>query len=334
MVIAVRSAEAIPGFAAVYGAEEAGVGDVDAIRIFRVGPDVREIPSALAEAVVVGDERPVGAAVVAAVEAAFFGFDECVDDVRIGAGNGNADAAERAFGNAVALKTLPSGAVIVRTVEAVLGATAVESPGSAPAFPHGGEKNVRILRVENDVDGAGAVVKIENFFPGFAAVPSAEDAALRVRAVSVAKSGNESDVGIRWMNDDGPNVARVFEADVGPGLASVSGFVNAIAEGDVAADAGFAAADVYDVGIGVGNRDGANRRGGGLLIEERVPGDAAVGGFPDAAGDRAEVVGVRLAGDAGDGDGAAAAEGADEAPLHAAIRLGIDLRGGLLGVGD
>ncbi len=61
-----------------------------------------------------------------------------------------------------------------------------------------------------------------------------------------------------------------------------------------------------------------------MLVEERIPGEAAVGGFPDATADCAEIVGVGLAGDARDCDGTAATEWADEAPFHAAVRFGID----------
>ena len=135
---------------------------------------MREIPGALREAVVVGDERPVHAAIVAAIEAAFFGFDERVDDVRIGAGDRNADAAERAFGHAVAFDALPGCAVVVRTIEAIFRAAAVERPGRAPAFPHRGKKNMRIVRIEDDFDAAGAIVEIENFLPGLAAVARAD----------------------------------------------------------------------------------------------------------------------------------------------------------------
>src|SRR5579859_8096367 len=100
---------------------------------------MREIPGALCKAVVVGDERPVHAAVVAAIKASFFGFDKSVDDDRIRARNRDADAAERAFGHAVAFNAFPGRAVIIRTIEAVLCPTAIESPGRAPAFPHRGK---------------------------------------------------------------------------------------------------------------------------------------------------------------------------------------------------
>jgi len=47
---------------------------------------------------IVVDHGPVRAAIIAAVEAAFLRFDQRVNDIRIGAGNGHADAAERTSG--------------------------------------------------------------------------------------------------------------------------------------------------------------------------------------------------------------------------------------------
>src|SRR5580700_6250939 len=126
------------------------------------------------------------------------------------------------------------------------------------------------------------------------------------------------------MDDYCADVACVFEADVCPNLSSISRFVNAIPKRDVAADASFARTGVDYVGIGVGHGDSADR-GGGLLIEQRIPRDAAIRRFPDTAADRAEIIGVRLAGNTGDGDNAAAAEWADESPLHAVVGFGIDL---------
>ena len=289
-----------------------------------------EIPGALAEAVIVVDQRPVCAAVIAAVEAAFFRFDQSVDDIRIRAGNADTDSSERAFGHAVAFDAFPGGAIVVGTIEAVFFTAAIERPGSAVAFPHGSEEDVRILGIENDVNAASAVVEIKNFFPSLTAIACAEDAALGIGAVSVAEGCDEGDIGIRGMNDDLAYVTRVFQTDVSPGFAGVVRTIDAIAEGDVAANAGFAAASINHVGIGIGDGDAADRGGGGLLIEERIPGIAAVGGFPDAAGDRAEIVGVRLAGHTRNGQGAAAAERADEAPLHSAIGFGIDGVGRLL----
>src|SRR5437016_1782960 len=272
---------------------------------------------------IVVDQGPIGAAVIAAVEAALLGFDERIHNVRIGAGNGHADAAERALGHAVAFDALPGSAVVVRTVKAVFVAATVERPGRAVAFPHCGEEDVGILRIENDVDAAGAVVEVENFLPGFAAVAGAEDAALVVRTVGMAESGYKSDIGIRRMDDDLADVARVFQPNVVPGLAAVVRTIDAIAERDVAANAGFAGTDINYIGIGIRDGDAADR-GGGLLVEEGIPGNAAVRGFPNAASNGTKIVSVRLAHDSSYGKGPATAEWPDEAPFHSAVGLGIN----------
>jgi len=69
------------------------------------------------------------------------------------------------------------------------------------------------------------------------------------------------------MDDDLADVARVLQSNVVPSLAAVVRTIDAIAEGDVAANAGFTGADINYIGIGVGDRDAADR-GGGLFIEE------------------------------------------------------------------
>src|SRR5205814_10537170 len=141
-----------------------------------------------------------------------------------------------------------------------------------------------------DVDPTGTVVKIENFLPGLAAIASAENAALGVFTVGVAESSDEGDVGIRGMDDDLADVAGVFQADIVRGFAAVVRTVNAVAEGNVAANASFAGADVNDIGIRCGDCD-AGDGGGGLLVERRIPGSAAGRGCPDAAGTRARITG-------------------------------------------
>ncbi len=323
VVVAVRGVQAFEGFAAVDGAVEASIGDVNLIGILGVGPNVGEIPGALTEAVIVVDERPVRAAIVAAVEAALFRFDERVNDVGLGAGNRNADAAERTFGDAVAFDALPGGSVVARTVEAILGSATVERPRSAVAFPHCGEEHMRILRIEDDVDSTGAVVKIEDFFPSLTTVARSENPAFGVGAVGMAKSCDESNIGIGGMDNDGTDVASVFQSNVVPGFAAIVRAVDTVAKGNVAANAGFATAHIDHIGIGIGDSNGANGRGG-LLLEERIPSVASVSGFPNASADSTKIESVGLAGDACDSQRASATEGADEAPFHAAVSFGID----------
>ena len=96
-------------------------------------------------------------------------------------------------------------------------------------------------------------------------------------------------------------------------LPRVGGFVDAVADGEIGPLQAFAAADVDDVGIG--RRDGERADGAGrLIVEDRLPGAAVVGGLPDAAVVDADVEDVGLAGHAGRPDGAAAAERADHPP--------------------
>jgi hypothetical protein len=70
-----------------------------------------------------------------------------------------------------------------------------------------------------------------------------------------------------------------------------------------------------------------------LVIEKRIPRNAAIGCLPDTSSYGAEVKGVGLSWHAGDGKDASSAEGANEAPLHAAVGFGIDLGRALLGGG-
>jgi len=96
---------------------------------------------------------------------------------------------------------------------------------------------------------------------------------------------------------------------VGPGLAFVFGLVDAVAGGL------FAGAGVEDFGVGGGDGEGADG-GYALLVEDRLPDVAGVGGLPDAATGCAEVVYVGVVGNAGDGGDTSAAEGTDEEPLE------------------
>src|SRR5258706_13488235 len=100
-----------------------------------------------------------------------------------------------------------------------------------------------------------------------------------------------------------------------PGFAGVGRFVDAVTDGKIGALQAFAAAGVDDVWIGRRHGDRADRAGG-LIVEDRLPGVAVVGGFPDAAVVDADVEDVRLARDAYRDGSAAAAEWADHAPSH------------------
>ncbi len=174
--------------------------------------------------------------------------------------------------------------------QAAGGSPARKTPRCAIGVPDGGEKDVGILRVEAEVHGAGVVIAEENFGPGLPAVFGTEDAALRVRAVGVAERGDVDHVRIGGIHANARDGLRVGKSHVLPRLAGVGGFVYAVALHNVAAQLGFAHADVDHVGVGFRHRHGAHGGTFQLAVGHGMPGQAAVGSLPQAAAHRAEIV--------------------------------------------
>src|SRR5262249_25001189 len=83
MVIAVRRAQALEGLAAIDRAVQPGVGNIYSASVLRIGPHVREIPSALPEAMVGIDQGPMSATVVASIQPALFGLNQRINDIRV-----------------------------------------------------------------------------------------------------------------------------------------------------------------------------------------------------------------------------------------------------------
>ena len=85
------------------------------------------------------------------------------------------------------------------------------------------------------------------------------------------------------MDHDAADVVGLLEAQVGPGGAAVHGFVDAVAPGGALPVVGLAGADVEDRRVGGREREIADG-GIGLILEDGLPGVAAVDGLEDAAG--------------------------------------------------
>src|SRR5262245_23343826 len=119
------------------------------------------------------------------------------------------------------------------------------------------------------------------------------------------------------MNADAPNYARVFQTDALPGFACVQGFIDAVAMREIAANAGFAHANVNHIRIGFadGNRaDGAGAEA--LSVADRFPIHAAVRGFINAAAYATEIIHIRLGNAASHRNRTPATKGADVAPAQ------------------
>src|SRR5260370_35758566 len=113
-----------------------------------------------------------------------------------------------------------------------------------------------------------------------------------------------------------------------PTLSGVCGFVETVAGREIGALQSFTAANVNDVRIGRRNGQRANGASG-LVVENRIPSIAEIGGLPDPAVAGGHVENIRLVRHAGDGHGAASAEWTDAAPAHFGEKfLIVLLRGG------
>src|SRR5215467_5202939 len=92
------------------------------------------------------------------------------------------------------------------------------------------------------------------------------------------------------------DVAGVFEATMHPRFACVSGQVDAVAMGDVAANGRLAHANVDHIGVGWRDGDPANGGAREGAVGDVLPEKTSVRGLPDAAAGGAEVEGVIVAG--------------------------------------
>ena len=123
------------------------------------------------------------------------------------------------------------------------------SPRMDFELPHAGEQHARVVGVHGDVRGAGILVDEEHLLPGPAAIRCPIDPALLLGPVAVPHRGHEDDVWVARIDDDARDAAGAVEAHVAPRLSCVSGSVDAIADGDVAANECLAGAGPDDVGV-------------------------------------------------------------------------------------
>src|ERR1035438_2719227 len=190
-------------------------------------------------------------------------------------------------------------------------------------IPKGGVNHIGIVGVENQIHRAGFHTTRINLFPRFATVGGAEDTALFVRSPEMAESSDVDDVGIPGMHADRADVKSILQADVLPGFARVTGFINAVAMRGITADIRLTHADIDDVRIRFRDSDGAHRSGFELSVRYWQPARAAVRSFPDAATGCAEVIHIRFGSDAGHRVHAPAAKWTDAAIFQLFQRIEI-----------
>src|SRR5262245_39589523 len=126
----------------------------------------------------------------------------------------------------------------------------------------------------------------------------------------MAQRGYQHDIRITRIDDDTRDLPGVVESNVLPGQTGIGALVHSVARREIGSQIWLAGADIDRVGIGGRQSDRADR-GDILRIEDRIPGDTTVGCLPNSSTDSAEVIDVRVPGNAGDGNGASTTKGAN-----------------------
>ena len=121
---------------------------------------------------------------------------------------------------------------------------------------------------------------------------------------------DQHDVWIVRINHNSRDLPRVLEPEVLPCNACVGTLIDSIAGREIRSQIGLAGADVDSVRI---------------RIEDWIPSDTTVSCLPNPTTNGAEVIDVRIARNARDGDGASTTKRTDQPPMKPLIELGIEL---------
>ena len=302
---------------AVGRAHEPEVEDVERVPVDGVRHQALEVERALPDVPVAVDECPRQAPVVGAVQPAPLGLEVRPYPVRIRAGHGNRDLAEHAVRKARAAREVgPRVAAIGGLEDPRPFATAPQAPRLAVHLPQRRVQDVRIARIQDEVDGSRALVAEEHLLPRVSPIGRPEDAALRVGTEGMAERRHVGAVRVGGVDADASDRVGVGEAEVAPGLPGIVRAVDAVALEDVGAELHLAHADVDDVRVGGGHRDRPDRGAAHLPIGHRGPCRPAIRRLEQPSARRAEVVLERPFGVARHGDGASAPVRSDRPPLH------------------
>ena len=131
----------------------------------------------------------------------------------------------------------------------------------------------------------------------------------------MAERRNEQAFRIRGIDRDARNLLCVAQPEMRPRPAGVRRLVHAVARREIGAVQSLSRSHVDDVRIRDRDVDRADRARW-LLVEDRRPHAAVVGGLPDTAAHHADVEHVRLARNSGRGLRASAAERSDVSPAE------------------
>ena len=149
------------------------------------------------------------------------GLDQCVDPVRIALRHSDCNSPQGRLREPVAFETFPGGSLIGGLEQAATRASTRAAPGVDFELPHPGKQDVRVVWIHSQVRAAGVFVHEQHLFPVLPTVRRAEDPALGLRAVRVAKRAGENEVRIVRVNHDVRDPPGLLQTYERPGLARV-----------------------------------------------------------------------------------------------------------------
>src|SRR5205809_6099307 len=108
--------------------------------------------------------------------------------------------------------------------DSALRSTRHEFPRRAVRVPYRCVNDIRIRRIENQIESAGRIAAEENFLPGLSTIDRFENAPLGIRPEYVTERGHINNVWIFRIDSLSPDLLAFGESDILPRLAGVTRF--------------------------------------------------------------------------------------------------------------
>ena len=331
VVIGVRLANTLQRTAGIGRLHEPEIEDVDRVPVDRVGLDPLEVERPLPDVSVCVHEGPRRASVVRHVEASGLSLHVRPDPLGICAGHGDRYFAQNTGRRSHTTRREtrivgqfgPGIAAIRRLEDSRTFPAAPQLPGLPVHLPERRIKDVRVVRIHDEIDRASAVVPEQNLVPGPAAVGGPEDAAVGTRAERMSESSHESPLRVGRVHPDPADRLGVLQTDVTPVPPAIVGAIHTVALKHIRSQLHLAHPDVDDVRVRFCNCHRPDRATPYLTVRHRGPRGATVGGLEEPTTRRAEVVLERSIGVSGYGDRAPATVRSNRSPLERGHQCGL-----------
>src|SRR6267154_1803263 len=207
-----------------------GVRNIDSVRILGVHAELSEVPPAPPDAPVSRNPLPTLPAVVRTKKPAFLGIQDQINSPRVARRKRDADPSESLRWQSLPAYMFPMVAPITRAIQPAARAVrrSVDAPRRPSRLPQRCVNHFRIAGLESKIDRARVFVLKQNLLPALSSIFRTENAALRVRPISMPHRRHENFVRVTRVHEDSPDLPRILQPHVFPRLAAVSGLVHPI----------------------------------------------------------------------------------------------------------